>query len=334
MDTATLANTNVLSDSSWMQFTLRQVDAYRCQFLSQAQALRRAADYQAESGGKRLRPMILLCFASQGQQGGKATQTALRAAAAIELLHEASLVHDDVLDQSPIRRGRASIPEKFGVSTAINLGNFMVGIAVSVLAEISEAAGASLDFELLQVLSRAQLEEGLSPHRNLSIGRQRCLRVIQGKTGSLFKMSAQVGTSLSHEANSRELITRSATPFSEHLALAFQLRDDLADLQNNDCIRKPGGNDFLHGLATLPFQIWAASQPDTDVARERLLGCRNSIAATEALQQEILSGPVHREIQETIRSELQAARTLLKPFPASLARNVLDSVLSQLLPGI
>ncbi len=256
--------------------------------------------------------------------------TAERAAAAVELLHEASLIHDDVVDQSLVRRGRPSVPERFGVRTAAHLGAYMASTSVAILAEVCEAEEAVLDLDLLCVLSQAQLEEGLGPPRDPAAQRQRSLRVIQGKTGSLFKLCAQVGAALSPPGDWRDALREMAAPFSEHLALAFQLRDDLADLENDAHIRKPGGNDLVRGLPTLPFQIWAASRPDPETAWDRLLRCRNDRAAAEDLQQEILSAGVQGEVRATIRDELGAARTLLDPFPGGAARDTLDSLIDQL----
>jgi geranylgeranyl pyrophosphate synthase len=256
----------------------------------------------------------------------------LRAAAAVELLHEASLIHDDVLDQSLVRRGRPSVPEKFGVRVAAYLGAFIASTSVSILAEVCEAEGAVLDLDLLCVLAQAQLEEGLGPPQDSAAQRQRSLRVIQGKTGSLFKLAAQVGAALSPPGISHDAVREVAGPFSKHLALAFQLRDDLADLENDAHIRKPGGNDLLRGIPTLPFQVWAASRPNPEAAWDRLLRCRNDQAAAEDLQQEILSAGVQREVRVMIRGELRAAQAMLEPFPVGAARDTLDTMIDQLHP--
>ncbi len=330
MTPSTPPDLRAADDSVWYRSALDEVEEYRRQALGRTGAFRKEAAYQAESTGKRLRPIILLCFSCLGQPHPQARAAAVRAAVAVELLHEASLVHDDVIDRSLVRRDRPSVPEKFGVSTAAYLGAYMAATAVAILAEVCEEEGAELDLELLRVLSQAQLEEGLCPSRDPAAQRQRSIRVIQGKTGSLFKLSAQVGASLSPLADGRDDVVRTAGPFAEHLALAFQLRDDLADLENDAHIRKPGGNDLMCGVPTLPFQIWAASLPAPGVAWERLLRCRNDRAAAEDLQQEVLASGVHRDIRVMIRAELRAARALLEPFPAYGARNTLDGMIGQL----
>jgi geranylgeranyl pyrophosphate synthase len=265
-----------------------------------------------------------------GQPPLRTKPAALRAAAAVELLHEASLIHDDIVDHSLVRRGRPSVAERFGVRTAAYLGAYMASSSVAILAEVCEAEKVVLDLDLLCLLSQAQLEEGLAQPEDSAAKRQRSLRVIQGKTGSLFKLSVQVGAALSPPGEWHEALRTMAGPFSEHLALAFQLRDDLADLENDAHIHKPGGNDLLRGLPTLPFQIWAASQPRSDAAWRRLFRCRNDRAAAGDLQQEILAAGVQDEVRVIILSELDAARTLLDPFPGDAGRNTLDSLLDQL----
>jgi geranylgeranyl pyrophosphate synthase len=317
-------------DAVWCRSVLRQVEEHRRHVLGEARAFSRAAAYQAESTGKRLRPLLLVCFSCLGQPSPRTKPTAVRAAAAVELLHEASLIHDDVLDQSLVRRGRPSVPESFGVRTAAYLGAYMASTSVAILAEVCEAEAVGLDLELLCVLSQAQLEEGLGPPRDSAAQRQRTLRVIQGKTGSLFKLCAQVGAALAPPSDGRDALRTMAAPFSEHLALAFQLRDDLADLENDAHIRRPGGNDLLRGLPTLPFQLWAASRPHPERAWDRLLRCRNDRAAAEDLQQEILAAGVQGQVRATIRTELGAARSLLNPFPGGAARETLDSLIDQL----
>jgi geranylgeranyl pyrophosphate synthase len=318
--------------SSWWRPALVQVEQYRRQVLGQAHAFGKAADYQAESTGKRLRPTILLCFSCLGQPLPRPRPAALRAAAVVELLHEASLIHDDVLDRSLVRRGRTSVPEKFGVFVAARLGAFLVATAMVDLADVCEAERVPLDVDLLRVLSEAQLEEGLCPPRGPAGRRQRCLRVIQGKTASLFKLSAQVGAALSEPGDGRDAVVRAVAPFAEHLALAFQLRDDLADLESAAHIRKPGGNDLLGGLPTLPFQMWADSVADAEAVWERLRRCRHDSAAAAALRRDILGSGVPGAIRATIGTELWAARAALDPVPACPARDALDTLLGQLQP--
>ncbi|HEY1186626.1 MAG TPA: polyprenyl synthetase family protein [Gemmata sp.] len=320
-------------DTVWCRGALLQVEQYRRDLLAQPQALREAADYQAESTGKRLRPTVLLCFALVGQARPRATPGVLRAAAAVELLHEASLIHDDILDHSSVRRGRPSVPEKFGVSTASHLGAFMVMAAVSALAEACVAEGAALDLGLLRALCQAQLEEGLSPLRDPAAQRQRCVRVIQGKTGALFKLAAQVGAGFANPAGCHAPARRAAEPFAECLALAFQLRDDLADLENAEHLRKPGGSDLLRGLPTLPFQMWASSQPSPEAAWDRLVNCRNAPIAAEQLRQDVVQSGVLREVRELILAQLNEARGVLGALPASPALNTLGALLDQIAPA-
>src|SRR5262245_19332072 len=230
-------------EADWCRCALIELEDFRHKLLSEARALRLAAAYQAESTGKRLRPTLLLCFALMGQAAPRPTHAVLRAAAAAEVLHEGSLIHDDILDNCPIRRDRPSLPERFGVSAASLLGAHVVLVALSVLADSCAEEGAALNAGLLRDVCQAQIEEGLSPHRDPMAQRRRSLRVIDGKTGSLFKLAAEVGAAFARPEECRRAAQRSAGPFTKHLALAFQLRDDLADLENDARLRKPGGSD-------------------------------------------------------------------------------------------
>jgi geranylgeranyl pyrophosphate synthase len=227
------------------------------------------------AGGKRLRPLlVLLCAGSDGGEG------AVRAAAAIELVHMATLVHDDVLDAAPLRRGQPTIAATAGRSRATAVGDLLFARAFALLGEHDDAraiellAGASVslaDGELAQ--RRDAFDTGISEQRYLD----RC----RLKTATLFECACLLGRDLADLGD-----------FGAQIGLAFQLLDDVLDVSGPaERTGKARGTDLLDGTVTLPLIVAAAADPsivETDLCAldaataERLC---DRIAATGALEQ-------------------------------------------------
>jgi len=269
--------TAVLDASSrWLPARLGRVEQMlREQAAGYGEALEADAAMTLEAGGKRLRPMLVLL--SAGEEGG---EEAVRAATAIELIHMATLVHDDVLDAAPLRRGRPTVAATSGRERATATGDLLFSRAFALLA----AAGDGRSIELLSAASVALARGELAQRQDAydtTIAEHRYLERCQLKTAALFECACLLG---------RDEPALGA--FGAAIGLAFQLLDDVLDVSGPaERTGKARGTDLLDGTVTLPLILAAERDPEiraTDlrsldtVAAARLC---DRIEATGALRQ-------------------------------------------------
>jgi octaprenyl-diphosphate synthase len=210
----------------------------------------------AGTPGKRIRPSILfLSSRSAGGDPGKAAVAGL----AVELTHTATLIHDDILDNHKIRRGRPTIYARYGEKTATIMGDFLYSMAFSRLGE------AGLD-EVMEVLARVThlMSIGeiiqLQHRRDLDISEAGYMELIYSKTASLFSAASECGALMSEKLNGQR---NNYSKFGENIGLAFQITDDLFDyIADGTEIGKPVASDFSEGRVTLPFITALKNAPD------------------------------------------------------------------------
>ena len=226
------------------------------------------------AGGKRLRPLLVLLCAGEG--GGEA---AIRAAAATELVHMATLVHDDVLDDAPLRRGRPTVYASAGRARAVQAGDLLFSRAFALLAEAGDERAVSLLAGASTSLARGELMQRQDAF-DTSIAEDRYLERCRLKTAALFECACRLGRD-----------TEEMAEFGSSIGLAFQLLDDVLDVSGPpERTGKARGTDLLDGTVTLPLIEAVATGPslrDVDLhaldpaAAEEL--CER-IAATGALE--------------------------------------------------
>jgi geranylgeranyl pyrophosphate synthase len=269
--------TAVLDASSrWLPARLGEVeDVLRAQGSGYGEELGTDVGTTLAAGGKRMRPLLVLLCA--GAEGG---ERAVRAAAAIELIHMATLVHDDVLDAAPLRRGLPTIAASAGRARATAVGDMLFARAFALLGEHGDARSIAL----LAAASIALADGELAQRRDAfdtSISEQRYLDRCRLKTATLFECACLLGHDL--PALGR---------FGAQIGLAFQLLDDVLDVSGPvERTGKARGTDLLDGTVTLPLIVAATTDPSIRavdlraldaVAAERLC---DRIAATGALDQ-------------------------------------------------
>lgn len=216
------------------------------------------------AGGKRVRPMLVFC-ASSGSEDDRPSLVA--AAAAVELVHMATLVHDDLIDGATTRRGRPTVARAHGAEAAINVGDFLFARAFAELtrigcpAAVSALADASLDLALGEMdQQRAAGDLGLTVDAYIS----RCRR----KTGALFSVACRLGAMLSDASEEAQL---RLAAFGTHVGVAFQILDDILDLSGSPSeTGKRRGTDILSGTVTLPQILAIAEDPAVAVEIERV----------------------------------------------------------------
>lgn len=207
--------------------------------------LKEAIDHIRQRNGKMMRPILVLLVA---KLFGRVRHSTLYAAVALEILHTASLVHDDVVDESEERRGQLSVNAVFNNKVAVLVGDFL-------LASCLVIAGKTKDMDIIKQISLLgqNLAEGellqLSNISNPVFSEEVYLDVIRKKTAALFSTCTQVGA-LSVEADQQQCAT--AHLFGEYIGICFQIRDDIFDYFDSEAIGKPTGNDMIEGKLTLP----------------------------------------------------------------------------------
>ncbi|ARQ79149.1 octaprenyl diphosphate synthase [Oxalobacter formigenes OXCC13] len=218
------------------------------------------AEYLINAGGKRIRPALVLLMARAfGYQG---TQHQMLAAM-IEFIHTATLLHDDVVDEADLRRGKSSANALFGNAASVLVGDFLYTRAFQMIVAVN-------DMRILPVLSDATnlIAEGevmqLVNVRNPAIDEKRYMEVIYAKTARLFEVSAVLGALIAH-ASEKEI--EAAAAYGRSLGIAFQLVDDLLDYAGEtDVLGKTVGNDLREGKMTLPL-IFLMSHCDESIRK-------------------------------------------------------------------
>ncbi len=229
------------------------------------------------AGGKRLRPLLVLLSAGPG--GGEA---AIRGATAVELVHMATLVHDDVLDAAPLRRGRPTIVARAGREHAVATGDLLFSRAFAELGE----EGGTRQVELLTAASVALALGELAQRRDAydtSITVERYLRRCQLKTGHLFECACVIGRAAGSAEDPAML---SLAAFGRQIGLAFQLLDDVLDVAGPpERTGKARGTDLLDGTVTLPLILAWAEDPTLADLDLRGLDAEAAEAACERIAQ-------------------------------------------------
>jgi len=268
--------TAVLDASSrWLPSRLGEVeDRLRTAIDGHGETLGEDAAATLEAGGKRLRPMLVLLCA--GEEGG---ERSVRAATSIELIHMATLVHDDVLDQAPLRRGHPTVAATSGRDRAIATGDLLFSRAFALLADAGDSRSVALLADASVALARGELAQRQDAF-DLTVGEERYLARCRLKTARLFECACLLG----HD-------DRHLREFGAGVGLAFQLLDDVLDVTGPpERTGKARGTDLLDGTVTLPlieaaaadFGIREVDMHALDAAAAEALCDR--IAATGALQ--------------------------------------------------
>lgn len=195
--------------------------------------------------GKRMRPMLILLMA---KNFGEVTEVTQRAAVGLELLHTASLVHDDVVDESGERRGQASVNASYNNKVAVLVGDYILSTALLNVSLTGDQAIITYLAQLGRTLSNGEILQ-LTNIRNQEISEEVYYQVIRQKTAALFEACAGMGA-MSTGAGREDI--EAARKFGQNLGIIFQIRDDIFDYYDSEAIGKPTGNDMAEGKLTLP----------------------------------------------------------------------------------
>lgn len=209
-------------------------------------------------GGKRMRPMLILLIA---KNYGGITSVTQHSAVGLELLHTASLVHDDVVDESKERRGQASVNAEYNNKVAVLVGDYVLSTALLNVALTNNTHIVQSLAELGRTLSNGEILQ-LSNIQNSDFSEEVYYEVIKMKTAALFEACCEIGAM---SANATEEDLEKAKSFGRNLGIIFQIRDDIFDYYDSKEIGKPTGNDMTEGKLTLPVLYALNSTDDNEM---------------------------------------------------------------------
>ena len=221
------------------------IDLFNSSLSHQEGMLAQVLDHIRQRAGKRMRPMLILLLA---KCHGQVSPVTLHAAVGLELLHTASLVHDDVVDESAQRRGQASVNATYDNKVAVLVGDFILSTALLNVARTGNQHIVEYLAELGRTLSNGEILQ-LTNIQNQEISEDVYYQVIKQKTAALFEACAGIGA-LSTGGSKEEVAA--AKQFGQNLGIIFQIRDDIFDYYDGAQIGKPTGNDMAEGKLTLP----------------------------------------------------------------------------------
>jgi heptaprenyl diphosphate synthase len=278
------------------------------------------AGHLVAAGGKRLRPLLTLLTAQYGNPGAPGI---VAAAVACEITHLATLYHDDVMDQAPLRRGVESANMRWGNTIAILTGDFLFAKSSDLLADLGPAA-VRLQARTFERLVIGQIMETQGPNPGQD-PLEHYLKVVADKTGSLISASARYGGMISGAPAD---ITETVTVFGEKIGVAFQLADDVIDIasESNQSGKTPG-TDLREGVPTLVTLNVMTSNDPADAELKRLLS--TPIDDEPTVQQVLLALRNHKALDQAREQLLQTAkeaRSALGPLPVSDATGALMSL--------
>ena len=317
-------STSDAAGADFLALAMEQVDeVIRTRLSSKVALVDQIGRYIVEAGGKRVRPRLLLLFADALGHEGSAQH---ELAATVEFIHTATLLHDDVVDESSLRRGRATANALFGNAASVLVGDFLYSRAFQMMVSVNQMRVLDVVADATNVIAEGEVLQLMNMHDpDLAVGDY--LQVIRFKTAKLFEASARLGAILGKADAATE---EACADFGRRLGTAFQLVDDLLDYEGrSEELGKNVGDDIREGKATLPVLL----------AMERC-----SPEEREMLRQAIRTGEVERLSQiidvvrrtgaiEATRSaaedEIARARANLDVLPAGRAREALLELCSR-----
>jgi len=280
------------------------------------------ARYLIDAGGKRLRPMLTI---ASSMLFGRTNGSEVNFAAAVEFLHNATLLHDDVVDESSMRRGRAAARMKWGNQASVLVGDFLLGQAFMMMVETSNIPALEVISKAATVIAEGEVLQ-LSKTRDLGATADDYNDVIRAKTAMLFEAATEVGAMAGGaDATGR----RALRDYGRELGYAFQLVDDVLDYRGEaGTLGKNTGDDLREGKMTLPIitALAVASPAERDVI---LAGLGNISAGAAELAAVIGVLDHHRTLDRTLEqaeAHARRAREALKPLPPSEMKALLGDV--------
>jgi len=275
--------------------------------------------YSLKSGGKGIRPALtLLC----GKLYRYNLDTLLPMAAAVELLHVATLVHDDAIDKSPVRRGRATIFKVWGEDKAVLLGDYLFAKAGELTATTRNLSAIKLFAQTLRTISAGELEQIFNAF-SLEQAYEQYIHRIACKTAALFILATESGAVLSEAP---EASVKILSEYGYNLGIAFQIVDDILDFVGTEAeVGKPIGSDLAQGTLTLPSMLLLERYPNDNPVK-KLFQQRDSHEAINLAIEQVRNSSIIEECYATAADYCARARRNLDQLPDKASRQSLVDI--------
>jgi len=281
--------------------------------------LRAAFEHLLDAGGKRFRPTLALLT---GQMLGAPAERLNTLAAAVELLHTATLVHDDLIDGALLRRGNPTLNAQWSPPATVLTGDFIFARAAKLAADTNHLPLMKIFAETLATIVNGELTQ-LFSSRGLT-SRENYYKRIYAKTASLLEMTTQAAAMISPVD---ETVIESMRMYGYYLGMAFQIVDDVLDFTGDQSeIGKPVGSDLLQGLITLPAISYAESHPDDPDVICLANGCYSDLTRMERLVQTIRKSEGVTSSLEEASEYTNKAVGMLKIMPPGIERQGLEEL--------
>lgn len=296
---------------------------YERQARSNIQIIDYLGEYLRSSGGKRVRPALLI-LSNYAAGGDASSENIIRMATVMEMLHTATLVHDDIIDNADVRRNRETVNAKFGNHTAVLMGDWLYMSAFE-----TSLRERSLDILAILTGLTRKMTEGeliqLTTLLKVDISEEEYYDILRRKTAYLFSACCEIGAILADGSDEEIAAMRD---FGMDLGIAFQLADDLLDLTSDqEVLGKAVAADLLEGKMTLPLIKLVESEPELKPQFERVMAAGEYTDAFRKLLTDKLSeyGSI-RQVRDIANSYAQKARKNLEILPQTKYRVALDQI--------
>jgi geranylgeranyl pyrophosphate synthase len=303
-----------------IQNTITEVEARMCAQGEDCHPdLRAALEHLLSSGGKRIRPTLVILV---GQMFGAPHDKLVTLGAAVEMLHTATLVHDDLIDGSLLRRGIPTLNARWSPAATVLTGDFIFARAAKLAAETENVTLMQWFAETLAIIVNGELTQ-MFTSRGL-ISRENYYKRIFSKTASLFEMCARAAAKVSPTSDET---VESMRRFGYKIGMAFQIVDDILDFTGDQAtVGKPLGSDLLQGLVTLPALYYVEKYPnDPDVCLFKDGGWGNRERMERLIESIRKSNAIQLSMQEA-RDYVEGALEILATCPASPERDSLEQL--------
>jgi geranylgeranyl pyrophosphate synthase len=300
-----------------VQALLSQVeDRMRAEAEDRNSELALALSHLISAGGKRIRPAVALLI---GKMLGAGSEELVTLAAAIELLHTATLVHDDLIDGALFRRGNATLNSQWTPAATVLTGDFIFSRAAVLAAETNSIEVMKIFSETLSIIVDGEINQLFN--KKCSIDRISYENRIYAKTASLFETAASSAAILSQAGDA---VVQQMGLFGRNLGMAFQIVDDILDFTGeSSTVGKPVGSDLRQGIVTLPAIIFSEINPDDPVI-ERLVDSHDyDKELVDEIIRKIQAGDAILRAQSEAARFIESSQQILLNYPDSDARQAL-----------
>lgn len=313
-----IPSTATADPTALMASEMREVDAViKRRLASEVALINQISHYIISAGGKRIRPMLVLLFANAlGFQGRERHELA----ATVEFIHTATLLHDDVVDESALRRGRQTANALFGNAASVLVGDFLYSRAFQMMVSVNRMRVLEVLADATNVIAEGEVLQLMNMH-DPDLAVHDYLKVIRFKTAKLFEASARLGAVLAEADN---VVEDACAAYGRALGTAFQLIDDLLDYEGStNQLGKNVGDDLREGKPTLPLLIAMerVAPPERSLIRDAIE--KGEVARLPEIVEIVRRTGALEATKDAARAEAQKARLCLSNLPESPYRDAL-----------